>query len=78
MSRREFVKPGTGPLAAGRAAPRFGQGPTVLVPGATKPVVIASANGHKYKNGGPRTCVEEAFDAHDARARTCSTRSSRA
>jgi len=35
--------------------------PTVLVPKATRPVVIASANGNKYRNGGPRTCVEEAF-----------------
>src|SRR5687767_1669566 len=26
-----------------------------------RPVVIASGNGHRYKNGGPRTCVEEAF-----------------
>jgi len=26
-----------------------------------KPVVIASGNGHRFKNGGPRTCVETAF-----------------
>jgi N4-(beta-N-acetylglucosaminyl)-L-asparaginase len=26
-----------------------------------KPVVISSANGHIYRNGGARTCVEEAF-----------------
>jgi N4-(beta-N-acetylglucosaminyl)-L-asparaginase len=26
-----------------------------------KPVVISSANGHKFKNGGSRTCVETAF-----------------
>ena len=25
------------------------------------PVVIASANGHQYRNGGPDTCVERAF-----------------
>src|SRR6185369_8202998 len=43
------------------AAPLFGQGPEVLVPKAVKPVVIASSNGHTYKNGGPRTSVEEAF-----------------
>ena len=24
--------------------------------------MIASANGHEYKNGGPRTSVEEAFE----------------
>jgi len=27
-----------------------------------RPVVIASANGHKYTNGGPKTCVETAFE----------------
>ena len=26
-----------------------------------RPVVIASANGHRYRNGGPETCVEHAF-----------------
>jgi len=26
-----------------------------------KPVVVSSANGNKFKNGGPRTAVEEAF-----------------
>ena len=35
--------------------------PTVLVAKSTRPVVVASANGNKYKNGGPRTAVEEAF-----------------
>jgi N4-(beta-N-acetylglucosaminyl)-L-asparaginase len=29
--------------------------------GPFRPVVIASANGNKFKNGGPRTCVAEAF-----------------
>jgi N4-(beta-N-acetylglucosaminyl)-L-asparaginase len=61
MSRRDFVTTGaTAGLLAG-AAPLFGQGPEVLVPKGAKPVVIASGNGHRYKNGGPRTCVEEAF-----------------
>src|SRR4030095_15667131 len=26
-----------------------------------KPIVIASANGHQFRNGGPETCVERAF-----------------
>ncbi len=51
LSRREFVKAGAAVAAA----------PTVLVPKATRPVVVASANGNKYRNGGPRTAVEEAF-----------------
>jgi N4-(beta-N-acetylglucosaminyl)-L-asparaginase len=61
MSRRDFVKTsGAGMVAAG-AAPGLGQAPTVVTPRSVKPVVIASANGHKYRNGGPRTAVEEAF-----------------
>ena len=58
VSRREFVRSGTGIVAAG-GAPAFGQGPAVST--ATRPVVIASANGNRFKNGGPRTSVEEAF-----------------
>lgn len=60
VSRRDFVRAGTGIVAAG-AAPAFGQGPTVLSPATTRPVVIASANGNRFRNGGPRTAVEEAF-----------------
>ncbi|MCA1658532.1 MAG: N(4)-(beta-N-acetylglucosaminyl)-L-asparaginase [Verrucomicrobiaceae bacterium] len=30
-------------------------------PKSTKPVVIASANGNKFKNGGDMTCVQKAF-----------------
>ena len=51
--------------AAGSAgnggAPAVNPGPTVLRRGPSRPVVIASANGNTYKNGGPRTCVHEAF-----------------
>ena len=56
VSRREFVRAG-----AGMAAASSFQGPTVLVRGPARPVVIASANGNRFKNGGPRTAVEEAF-----------------
>jgi N4-(beta-N-acetylglucosaminyl)-L-asparaginase len=63
LSRREFVKAGTAATvaAAGAPAEAFGQAPTVLVRRATPPVVVASANGHRVRNGGPRTCVEEAY-----------------
>jgi N4-(beta-N-acetylglucosaminyl)-L-asparaginase len=62
LSRRQFVKTGVAVTAATAAAPRvFGQGPTVLAPRSVPPVVISSANGNQYKNGGPRTGVEEAF-----------------
>jgi N4-(beta-N-acetylglucosaminyl)-L-asparaginase len=62
-SRRDFVKAGA---AMGIAAATPGrstaaaQGPTILTRG-VRPVVVASANGNEYKNGGPRTGVVEAF-----------------
>jgi N4-(beta-N-acetylglucosaminyl)-L-asparaginase len=62
VSRRDFVKTGA---AAGAAlvgpSTALGQAPTVLAPRTTRPVVVSSANGNKFRNGGPRTCVEEAF-----------------
>ena len=62
ISRREFVKAGTAAsVAATVPAAAFGQAPTVLVRRATPPVVISSGNGNEYRNGGPRTCVEEAY-----------------
>jgi len=65
ITRRDFVKKGAvgavGVKTAAGAAPAFGQAPTVMAPRSVKPVVVSSANGHRYKNGGPRTCVEEAF-----------------
>jgi N4-(beta-N-acetylglucosaminyl)-L-asparaginase len=62
MSRREFVKAGTAAsVAATVPTAAFGQAPTVLVRRATPPVVISSGNGHEYRNDGPRTCVEEAY-----------------
>ena len=33
----------------------------MLTPSVVKPVVVSSANGNRFKNGGPRTAVEEAF-----------------
>jgi N4-(beta-N-acetylglucosaminyl)-L-asparaginase len=33
----------------------------MMTPSAVKPVVISSANGNRYKNGGTKTCVETAF-----------------
>src|SRR5690349_23388695 len=32
-----------------------------MTPKSVKPLVIASSNGHKFKNGGSQTCVEKAF-----------------
>src|SRR3954453_22494373 len=59
ISRREFVVTSTAGLAAAARSP------TMMTQSRTtktaKPTVIASANGHQFKNGGPVTCVEKAF-----------------
>ncbi len=62
LNRREFVLTTTAAAAAAAALPEtlFGQAPTVMTR-SVKPVVIASSNGNKFKNGGPQTCVEKAF-----------------
>src|SRR6476661_6299337 len=60
VNRREFVKTGTAAGLAAAASPRvFGQAPAVIT--SSQPVVISSANGHKFKNGGDKTGVETAF-----------------
>jgi len=74
VSRREFVKAGTAVSLAAvassavsrTAAAKPGQTPpvpppTILVRSAKPPIVIASENGHQHRNGGPRTCIEEAW-----------------
>jgi N4-(beta-N-acetylglucosaminyl)-L-asparaginase len=62
ITRREFVQTGAA-VSAGAIAPRsaFAQSPTVMTPSSVRPVVIASANGNRFKNGGSQTCVEKAF-----------------
>src|SRR6185295_6298986 len=62
LNRRDFLCAGAAAgLAA--AAPRtlFGQAPAVKTAKGAKPVVISSANGNVYKNGGDATCVQKAF-----------------
>ena len=74
VNRREFVLTGTAGLAAAAAAPAlaaggsgaapgtgFGQAPATIASRPAQPVVISSANGNQYKNGGPVTCVQKAF-----------------
>lgn len=60
MNRRDFVRTTVGAtLAASAARSLFAQAPAVVK--STKPVVIASANGNKFKNGGDVTCVQKAW-----------------
>ena len=62
ITRRQFVRTGAlaGVAANAIGAPVSAQAPAVRA-SVAKPVVIASGNGHRFKNGGPRTCVETAF-----------------
>lgn len=67
LSRREFLVTSalTGAAAStglASARPLFATGgaPAVHVR-AARPVVVASANGHRYRNGGTETAVERAF-----------------
>ena len=60
INRREFVAAGaTAGLVAAAPKTLFGQAPAVRT--TVKPVVVASSNGNRFKNGGTHTCVEKAF-----------------
>lgn len=62
LTRREFVQTGTAAgLVLTASTPTFGQAPAVRA-GGIKPVVVSSANGNRFKNGGSQTGVEKAFD----------------
>src|SRR4051794_198916 len=55
LSRREFVHAGAAATLASSSAP------TLLFRAAVQPVVISSANGNAFKNGGSKAAVETAF-----------------
>jgi N4-(beta-N-acetylglucosaminyl)-L-asparaginase len=70
-SRRDFVRvsAATGLAAPALAAAARAGGPStwtqsaaVMASKAARPLVISSANGNVFRNGGPRTCVAEAFE----------------
>src|SRR5262245_51645355 len=63
INRREFVRAGSaaGLVATAGVGSARGESPTILIPSSVKPVVISSANGNEFKNGGTVTCVEKAF-----------------
>src|SRR5436853_3099088 len=62
MKRRDFIIDSAA-VAVGVASSRAAKSkvPTMLIPAAVKPLVISSANGNKFKNGGNLTCVQKAF-----------------
>jgi N4-(beta-N-acetylglucosaminyl)-L-asparaginase len=64
MERREFLK---GSILIGAALATQDttaqiQAPEVMKRTPVRPVVISSSNGNFFKNGGPKTCVETAYD----------------
>src|SRR6266850_3155239 len=62
MKRREFmIGSAAASVAIASARKTKASAPTVLIPAAIKPVVISSANGNRFKNGGAVTCVQKAF-----------------
>lgn len=65
LDRREFMAAGAVALTVAAVPKSLGdleaQAPMVVVPKGLKPVVIASGNGHRFRNGGTLTCVENAF-----------------
>src|SRR5438552_17839115 len=64
MNRRRFVCSSAAAGLSVAVAPRalFAQTPAIMNSKSVKPVVIASANGNKFKNGGDMTCVQKAFN----------------
>ena len=60
MNRREFIMTGAAASIAAAAEAQTAGAPATAR-GGVRPVVISSANGHQYKNGGTQTCVERAF-----------------
>jgi N4-(beta-N-acetylglucosaminyl)-L-asparaginase len=62
ISRRDFVRAGAlAGVAAGLAGERVDAQASAIKINSARPVVIASGNGNRFKNGGERTCIEEAF-----------------
>ncbi len=62
ISRRAFVRGGVlaGVAVGATREAAAGQAPAVVTR-SLRPVVIASGNGNRFRNGGKTTCVEEAF-----------------
>ena len=62
IKRRDFIRTTAAAgvtLAAAKSS--LSQFPAVIVQSGLKPIVIASGNGNRFKNGGDVTCVQKAF-----------------
>lgn len=58
ITRRNFV---AGTTAAGIISAHSKSAPVVWTQKSVKPVVVSSANGNRFKNGGDMVCVQKAF-----------------
>lgn len=47
---------------ASASEPSPGKAPEVRVQSNVRPVIVSSANGHRFRNGGSKTCVETAWE----------------
>src|SRR2546421_11397790 len=62
MKRREFMRTGAvAGMTLASAKSAISQFPNILIQSGIKPIVIASANGNRFKNGGDMTAVHKAF-----------------
>src|SRR5436305_4388240 len=62
LNRRDFIRAGAAAgLTAAVPQALLGQAPAVIAPKGSRPVVISSANGNVFKNGGDVTGVQKAF-----------------
>jgi N4-(beta-N-acetylglucosaminyl)-L-asparaginase len=63
INRRDFMATTAAAGIAAAARPlTASKGPTMIVQSSIRPVIISSANGHQFKNGGTKTCIETAFE----------------
>ena len=61
IKRRDFIRNSAAAGITLAAAKPTVSLPTILIQSGVKPIVIASGNGHRFKNGGNETCVQRAF-----------------
>lgn len=62
IRRREFMRTGAvAGLTLASAKSVVSQFPALITQAGVKPLVVASANGDRFKNGGDMTCVQRAF-----------------
>lgn len=62
VNRRDFIATTAAAGVVAAAKPFASSGPEVIVQSSSRPVVVASDNGNRYRNGGTKTCVELAFE----------------